>query len=100
MLITMRYYCHGYYCYRYCCCFCCYDDDDDDGDDDDDDDDGYLMMMVLFRGILSHFSEEIPQLIDITVSAQARYGHYLTTVHFQKYLVNSNSHTRPLHSPR
>ena len=23
--ITMRYYCHGYYCYCYCCCCCCYD---------------------------------------------------------------------------
>ena len=61
-----------------------------------------MMMMIIlsssFSGILSHFSAEIPQLIDITLSA--RYGQYLTTVHFQKYLVDSTSHIRPLHSPR
>ena len=57
---------------------------------------------VLFLGILSHISAAIPQLRDITLFA--RYGQYqgwLTIVRFQKYLVDSTSHTRrPLHSPR
>ena len=54
---------------------------------------------VLFLGILSHVSAGIPQLRDIT-----RYGKYqgwLTTVRFQKYLVDLTSPTRrPMHSPR
>ena len=43
----------------------------------------------------------ILQLRDITLSP--RYGQYQgwpTTVHFQKYVVNSTFHTRPLHFPR
>ena len=53
---------------------------------------------VLFLGIVS---ATIPQLEDITLSA--RYGQYqgwLTIVRFQKYLVDSTSYKRPLHSPR
>ena len=54
---------------------------------------------VLFLEILSHVSAGIPQLRDIT-----RYGKYqgwLTTVRFQKYLVDLTSPTRrPMHSPR
>ena len=57
---------------------------------------------VIFQGILSHVSAVIPQFRDITLSA--RYGQYqgwLTTVRFQKYLVDLTFHTRrPLHSPR
>ena len=50
---------------------------------------------------LSHVWAAIPQLIDITLSARyGRYQGWLGTVHFQKYLVDSTSHTRPLHSPR
>ena len=55
---------------------------------------------VLFLGILSHVSATIPQLEDIALSA--RYGQYqgwLTIVRFQKYLVDSTSYKRPLHSP-
>ena len=61
-----------------------------------------MMMMIIlsssFSGNSQSFLSGIPQLIYITLSA--RYGQYLTTVHFQKYLVDSTSHTRPLHSPR
>ena len=65
----------------------------------------FIIIMVcrsspgLFREIFSNFSAEITQLRDITLSA--RYGQLqgcLTTVRFQKYLADSTSHTRPLHS--
>ena len=66
----------------------------------------FIIIMVwsspfLFLEILSHVSAEIVQLREITLSA--RYGQYqgwLTTVRFQKYLVDSTSHTTPSHSPR
>ena len=73
--ITMRYYCHGYYCY---CCWHCFMIYDYDYDYD------CILCDPLQFFFLSHVWAAIPQLIDITLSARyGRYQGWLGTVHFQ-----------------
>ena len=59
------------------------------------------LVLCYFLGNLSHVSATFLQLRDTTLSARyEQYQGWLTTVHFQKWQVDSTSHTRPLHSSR